>query len=385
MVIIMGSKMIKPKILFIMHMPPPVHGAAMMGKYIHDSKIVNEAFECRYINPTTAESLEDIGKVGLRKLRDFYSLLIRIRRTVKEFSPDLVYFTANACGGPFYKDFIIVELLKKIGCKIVVHYHNKGVSTRQDRWLDDCLYRHFFRGLKVILLAEALYKDVQKYVKREDVQICPNGIPESIDYEPKAERNNAVPHILFLSNLIESKGVIVLLDALKILKEKGYSFVCDFVGGETAEIDAARFNLEVELRGLSEFAIYHGRKYGEEKKDFFEKSDIFAFPSYYHNETFGLVNLEAMEHKLPVISTNEGGIPDVVKHGINGLIVEVKSGKVAADELAERLAQLIDNPALREQMGEEGYKIFKEHFVIDRFEHAIKDALRRAVGGGAIR
>ena len=101
--------------------------------------------------------------------------------------------------------------------------------------------------------------------------------------------------------------------------------------------------------------------------------------SYY--ETFGLVNLEAMEHKLPVISTNEGGIPDVVKHGINGLIVEVKSGKVAADELAERLAQLIDNPALREQMGEEGYKIFKEHFVIDRFEHAIKDALRRAVGG----
>ena len=71
----------------------------------------------------------------------------------------------------------------------------------------------------------------------------------------------------------------------------------------------------------------------------------------------------------------------LVQHGINGLIVEVKSGKVAADELAERLAQLIDNPALREQMGEEGYKIFKEHFVIDRFEHAIKDALRMVIGG----
>lgn len=369
----------KPKILFIMHMPPPVHGAAMMGKYIHDSKIVNEAFECRYINPATAANLEDIGKVGLRKLRDFYSLLKKIRRTVKEFSPDLVYFTANACGGAFYKDFIIVELLKHLECRIVVHYHNKGVSTRQDRWLDDCLYRRFFKGLKVILLAEALYKDVQKYVKREDVEICPNGIPESLDYEPKAERNNAVPHILFLSNLIESKGVFVLLDALKILKEKGYSFVCDFVGGETAEIDAVRFNHEVEQRGLSEVAIYHGRKYGDEKRAYFEKADIFAFPSYYHNETFGLVNLEAMEHKLPVVTTNEGGIPDVVRDGMNGLTCDVQSGRVSAEELANKIALLIDNPFLRYKMGEEGYRMFKSSFTIDRFEQKVTDVLSNII------
>ena len=370
----------KPKILFIMHMPPPVHGAAMMGKYIHDSKVVNEAFECRYINPTTAANLEDIGKVGLRKLRDFYSLLKRIRRTVKEFSPELVYFTANACGGAFYKDFVIVELLKRMGCRIVVHYHNKGVSTRQDRWLDDCLYRHFFKGLKVILLAEALYKDIQKYVKRENVEICPNGIPESLDYEPSAKRDNAVPHILFLSNLIESKGVIVLLDALEILKEKGYSFVCDFVGGETAEIDAARFNREVEQRGLSEIAIYHGRKYGDEKNIYYMKSDVLSFPTC--NDCFPLVLLEAMEYKLSCVTTNEGGIPDVVKDGINGLIIDAKSGKVAANELAEKLAQLIDNPVLREQMGEEGYKKLKKQFTLDRFEHSIKDALRKATGGG---
>lgn len=369
----------KPKILFIMHMPPPVHGAAMMGKYIHDSKIVNEVFECRYINPATAANLEDIGKVGLRKIRDFCSLLKKIRWTVKGFAPELVYFTANACGGAFYKDFVIVELLKRLGCRIVVHYHNKGVSTRQDRWLDDCLYRRFFKGLKVILLAEALYKDVQKYVKREDVEICPNGIPESLDYEPKAERNNAVPHILFLSNLIESKGVIVLLDALKILKEKGYSFVCDFVGGETAEIDAARFNNEVEQRGLSEVAIYHGRKYGDEKRAYFEKADIFAFPSYYHNETFGLVNLEAMEHKLPVVSTNEGGIPDVVRDGMNGLTCDVQSGRVSAEELANKIALLIVNPSLRYKMGEEGYRMFKSSFTIDRFEQKVTDVLSNII------
>lgn len=366
----------KHRILFIMHMPPPVHGAAMMGKYIHDSKIVNDAFECRYINPTTASSLEDVGKVGIRKLRAFYSLLITIRKTVKDYPPDLVYFTANACGGPFYKDFIIVELLKKMGCKIVVHYHNKGVSTRQDRWLDNCLYRHFFKGLKVILLAEVLYKDVQKYVKRQDVQICPNGIPESIDYEPKAKRNNAVPHILFLSNLIESKGVIVLLDALKILKEKGYSFVCDFVGGETAEIDASRFDDEVNKRGLNDIAIYHGRKYGDEKMNIYKSSDIMVFPTFYHNECFPLVLLEAMQCGVACISTDEAAVPEIIDDGRSGYIVPKESdGKPSAARLAEAIEKLIVDPERCRLMGKEGRKKYEKEYTLAVFENRITQCI----------
>ena len=57
----------RSKILFILHLPPPVHGAAMVGKYIKDSKLINERFECRYINLTTANSLTDIGKAKFHK------------------------------------------------------------------------------------------------------------------------------------------------------------------------------------------------------------------------------------------------------------------------------------------------------------------------------
>ena len=161
-----------------MHMPPPVHGSAMVGKYIHDSKLINEKFDSHYINLTTAKNLQDIGKVGIRKFVDFIMLLRRIRKCLKAIRPDLVYVTPNACGGAFYKDFVVVEMLKRLGCKVVVHYHNKGVATRQDRRLDNALYRRFFKGIKVILLSECLYSDVMKYVKREDVFVCPNGIPE---------------------------------------------------------------------------------------------------------------------------------------------------------------------------------------------------------------
>ena len=173
-----SEKVMKPKILFIMHMPPPVHGAAMVGQYIHDSEIINEKYECHYINLTTAKNLQDIGKVGVRKLFDFFKLLQIIRRAVKDVKPQLVYVTPNAFGGAYYKDYIVVQMIKRMGCQVVVHYHNKGVSTRQNRFLDNILYQRFFKGIKVILLSECLYSDVMKYVKREDVFVCPNGIPE---------------------------------------------------------------------------------------------------------------------------------------------------------------------------------------------------------------
>lgn len=57
--------MTKPKIFFIMHTPPPVHGAAMMGQYIKDSKLINSQFDCIYINPSMSHKVSSVGKVNI--------------------------------------------------------------------------------------------------------------------------------------------------------------------------------------------------------------------------------------------------------------------------------------------------------------------------------
>ncbi len=358
----------KPKVLFIMHMPPPVHGAAMVGKYIHDSKIVNDSFDCRFENMMLAKNLEDIGKGGVKKVFNLLSQLKRFKNAIKHFQPDLVYITPNSAGGAFYKDFVVVQYIKRClkkyspNARIVVHYHNKGVVSRQGKYLDNILYKKFFKGLKVILLANVLYEDVKKYVSKEDVFICPNGIPESLQEEPVAERHNEIPKILFLSNLIVSKGVIVLLDSLKILKNRSVRFTCDFVGGETDELNAVRFDEEVKNRGLEGKAFYAGRKYGSEKTLFFENTDVFTLPSF--NDAFPLVCLEAMEYKLPIVTTNEGGIPNMVVNGENGLICERKD----VESLATALETLLLDKNLRIQYGENGYKKFKSEFTLQSFE-----------------
>ena len=358
----------KPAILFILHLPPPVHGAAMVGRYIHDSALINTEFDCRFINLTTASGMGDIGRFRLQKVILFRRLLREIRRAVRTCRPDLVYVTPNAGGGPFLKDYIVVRMLRLMGCRVVAHYHNKGVTLRQDRPVYDFLYRKFFKGLKVILLSERLWPDIRKYVRREDVQICPNGIPGGT--APARKPSDNTPKLLFMSNLRVEKGVLVLLDALKILKDKGIPFCCDIVGGETAAIDTTRLEKELIDRDLNAIVSYHGNRFGKEKDALLNQADMFVFPSF--NECFPLVLLEAMSHALPCISTAEGAIPDILNDGVTGLIVR----KNDPEDLADKLTTLLHDPALRERMGQAGRRKFEECFTLEHFERTFVDVLK---------
>ena len=359
-----------------MHMPPPVHGAAMMGKYIHDSKLINDTFDCIYINPSASKDVANVGKINPQKILFIFSNIYHIIKTVLREKPDLCYFTSTIGGAGIFRDMLIVGVLKLLRKKIVLHLHNKGAKKyNQKQPLSTIAYKIIFTNVKVIQLSEYLYEDIEKFASKANVYICPNGIPETLSTEPSVIRNNSVPKLLFLSNLLIDKGVFTLLDACKILRDKGYKFSCDFIGGETSDINSERFNKEVKIRELIGVTEYKGKKYGKEKDSFFRNADIFVFPTFYKGETFGLVNLEAMEYKLPVISTNEGGIPDVVEDGVNGFICK----KEDPYSLAECIEKLILDKNLRYRMGENGYKKFKTKYTLSSFEKNIETILMQCI------
>lgn len=361
----------KNKVLFIMHMPPPVHGAAMMGQYIHDSKLINESFECRYINPSASASVDEVGKIGVKKMLRTIKVVWKIFKTCIVWRPDLVYLTPTNYGrwysGSLYLNIAYVLALKLTARKIVYHMHNKGVeSSLKVQPSLKVYYKWMYKNVKVILLAKALYHELRDFVSEKDLYICPNGIPSniSVSSSQKCKLQKKVPCLLFLSNLIESKGVLVLLDALKKLKDCGENFVCNFVGGESVDIDTAIFENEVAQRNLSDKVFYLGRKYNQDKEAVYEEADIFVFPTFYPGECFPLVLLEAMQHRLPCVSTTEGGISEIIDEGKTGFVVEREN----VDALVDKLRVLIHNPELRLKMGNAGFEKFQKNLTLSCFE-----------------
>lgn len=363
------------KILFVSPLPPPVHGSAMVSQYLKKSKIIHDEFDCDFVNLSTSRRMDEIGKRNLRKIFRFLEsyLLVFFKLLMHRYK--LCYLAITCHGNGFLKDAPFVMLCKMFGCKVIIHQHNKGMSNDDGRWPYRWLFPLVYRNTKVILLSWYLYEDIAKVVNREQVLICPNGIPEILESRNVPERNNLIPRLLFLSNLIESKGVYVLLDACKILKDKGYHFFCDFVGNETKEINRSVFEIAVEKRGLNRCVNYLGPQYGVDKYRTFINADIFVFPTYYYNECFPLVLLEAMQWRLPLVSSNEGGIPDIIQDGINGFRCKRKD----VYSLVIALEKLLNDKGLREEMGNKGYERYHSQFTLESFERRMRDILQTLI------
>ena len=358
------------RILFILHTPPPVHGASIVGGYIRQSTVINTALSCRYINLGTSRTVDEIGKNPLAKSGRYLMIMLRELWQLVVFRPHTVYLTISASGAGFYKDFPIAMLAGLLGAKRLYHFHNKGISERQHKKLDNMLCRMLFYKAEVILLSKYLYNDIAKYVPEESVSYCANGVgSEAVSSKQQVVSSKRI-EILFLSNLIESKGVYVLLDACELLNKKGLDYSCIIVGGE-GDITAGILNREIQSRGLAESVYYAGKQYGADKDALLIKADIFTLPTFYSNECMPLVILEAMQHALPVVSTTEGAIPEIVSDGATGFLVPCKD----AVALADKLELLINDKQLREAMGQEGRRKFETEYTLNAFELRLKAIL----------
>jgi len=352
------------KILFILHSPPPVHGSSVIGAQIINSKVLNETFDCTFINLGTSRSIEDIGKKRIGKIFLYFQIIYQVVKSILTNRPDLCYLAITVKGLAFLKDSLLVLVIKMFRIQLIYHLHNKGVNTYQERKVYNSLYSFVFNKSDVILLSRSLYQDIERYVPESRVYYCPNGIPD----RSERSKNEAIKtdfdriNILFFSNLLTSKGVFVLLDACRILKCKKLKFHCTFAGGE-GDINELQFRSMVIELNLTEYVSYIGKKYEKEKELVFCNADIFAFPTYF--ETFGLVLLEAMQHSLPIVSTLEGGIPDIIEDGISGFLVHPKN----ANEFADKLEVLILNEELRKNMGVKGRTRYEHLFTLNHFEN----------------
>ncbi|MDD3985228.1 MAG: glycosyltransferase family 4 protein [Methanobacterium sp.] len=232
---------------------------------------------------------------------------------------------------------------------------NTGVSVYNKLFINKVL-----SSAEVIIATTKAYANESPFLRKykDKIVVIPNGITISeitTQYTREESRTNlGLPledkTILFFGSLVQYKGPDILLKAFNSLKN-------DFPN--TKLIFAGRGPMLDYLKSMA-------KKYGIENKVFFpgfidqdkkplyyKAADIFCLPSTTMAESFGIVNLEAMAAGIPIIASDLGGIPDIVKHEINGLLAKPGDHQ----SLANTLTYLLENEDIRGKFGNKGRQL----------------------------
>ena len=310
------------KILFLSPLPPPYYGSAISSEMCLDILKNTKDIEVRNIKLNYSKEMSDVGKIDLGKIKGSFEVKKEIGKQIRKFNPEIVYFIPATSGFALIRDFLFAEEIKKSYKKKIL-FHIRSRTTRNS--FNDILYKKMFLNQKAIVLGESLVSDISPWIKKDDISILPNAVKNVIsDYQLKSiishRKKNEFLNILFLSNMDETKGWPKLLEACKILKRKGFSFRCDFVGAWQSKEDEKDFCDFVKKNDLEKIVFAHGRKTGKEKNTFLAKANVLVFPTEYKFETFGRVILEAYMFAVPVIANKIATISDTIQDKKTGSV-----------------------------------------------------------------
>ena len=367
---------IKKKILFLVQLPPPVHGVSVTNKKIIESKLLlNSDIEFTVIPFMFSNSIEDIDKLNVKKVVKTLSIAFKLMYQCLLNRPNLVYFTLSVMGNTFYRDVLYVAILKLFRINIVYHLHRVGVrEAGLKSRIRHRLYKWVFADAWVIHLTPILYDDISAYVKNDRCIIVMNGIDDPVQPELSKNINVDGPiRFSFLSHMLVEKGVIVMLNALVELKNRELEFEATFAGSGITDECKRAFDELVPQNKMEKNIRCIGAVYGADKNNFFMNKDILVFPTLY--DCSPIVILEAMAYSLPIVATIQGGIPDLVIDPETAYLVE-KNDYLS---LANKMEELANNEELRRKMGVNGRKRFENGFTTDKFESNMIDALRECL------
>jgi starch synthase len=239
----------------------------------------------------------------------------------------------------------------------------------------------------VIAVSESTRRDVlyaYPNIPPERVHVIHNGIdPDEYQRDSRTGHLEAVgidvdrPYVMFVGRVTPQKGIQFLLDAATWIDPRAQLVFCAGAPdtpelGQAMRAQAAQ--LEAERGGIFWIEEMLPRP---QIVQLLSHATVFVCPSIY--EPFGLINLEAMACELPVVASATGGIPEIVVHGLTGYLVPFETSGDAfgsprdsarfAQEVAARINELVQDPALARRFGQAGRERVLEQFSWSRISH----------------
>jgi glycosyltransferase involved in cell wall biosynthesis len=274
---------------------------------------------------------------------------------------------------PMYRDFAILIFTRWLFKKIVFQFRASGISEIYQRLslFEQILFRIAYFNVDLAIRLSELTPNDGTFIRAHKNVIVPNGLEDHFEKIGMPLKKNNLPSVLlFVGVLHESKGIMVLLEACRHLKDSGLTFKFRLMGKFESLTFRHRVEEFIKIKELSDYIEFLGVQTGNKKWEAYRNADIFVFPSYFHSETMPRVVLEAMSFEIPVVATRWRGVPSVVEDGKSGFLVPIKDSRA----LAEKIAMLLKDTSLRDFMGKRGREIYLEQFTAEKFWRNMEEA-----------
>lgn len=337
-------------------LPPPTTGQSVAFRMLVDG-CVRHGVPHRVIDISERGRERRVGGFSWRRATSLCGPLWRALRWCA-LARRVTYLIVAQSWFGFLRDRLFVALAALGRNRIVLHVHGGGY---REFWLAQSerrrrsIRRTLARADRIVVLGSGLV-DMLDFVPdhARKVVVVPNGL--ALDEAGLPSRPKALPaagpiRLLFLSNLIESKGWRDVLEAVRILVARGVDVSCEFCGAFLVGADAERYATVADAEaGFRAFVADHrlgdhvrlrGVVHGVELTRALEAAHFVVLPTRYDNEGQPLSIIEAMAHGCVVLSTRYRAIPEMLDDGRAGVFVE--AGEPAT--IAAAVEELRTDPA----------------------------------------
>jgi glycosyltransferase involved in cell wall biosynthesis len=357
------------RLLIIGPLPPPYSGPELGTGTLVASPVLNDRFRLRHVNTTVRRSNRDKGKLNALMLYAYLRYLLLLLRELVFFPPDfLLYCPTSATLKGWVRDGTTVLLGGLRGARVVMQFrggHFRHFFESQRPAVRSVLAWLLKRCHLVLVQADILKAQFAGIVPPGRLGRLYNAIPadffDHFEHVDRIARRQEI-RIFFIGHLTQAKGYCDVLRCVPLLARDPRVRFC-FMGardvvernvffnqatGEriTPEDTGQCYQRNVVQPGLESRVEFTGDNVtGNAKLRLFEAADIFVLPSY--SEGFSRSILEAMAAALPSVVTRVGAAAEVLADGVTGFVIAPGD----REALAERLARLVDDAALRIRMG----------------------------------
>jgi len=298
-----------------------------------------------------------------RLLRIFIGINRFLGTLLSNRSIRIVHINPGPDSNALMRDALLVLISRLLRRKVVLQIHgavSDYIYPQMVRWT---AFRAFSLCHRVLVFSQKDISRMAALVPHVPIQTFPNAIRVS-DFkegEGNFKETIGVPQenkiVLFLSRFIKEKGGDDLIESIPgvVSRFENVSFV---FAGDGPELEQMKNTCR--QNGLDHYVRFTGHLTYKDVVRALMAADVFVLPTYYF-EGMPTAMLQALAAGLPVISTRAGGIPEVIQDGVHGFLVEPR----APEQLINKLLILLQNDALRIQIGDSNARLAREEFDID--------------------